>query len=68
MYVSYEIPSLMIGTVGGGTGLPTQKECLQMMGCYGRVSYLSYKVVINSHMVLYRAESIDWQRLLLDIA
>ncbi|KAJ3411412.1 hypothetical protein HDV05_002292 [Chytridiales sp. JEL 0842] len=28
--------NLVIGTVGGGTGLPTQKECLSMMGCYGR--------------------------------
>ncbi|KAJ3412932.1 hypothetical protein HDV05_008720 [Chytridiales sp. JEL 0842] len=27
---------LVIGTVGGGTGLPTQRECLEMMGCYGR--------------------------------
>ncbi len=29
------LPSLVIGTVGGGTGLPTQKECLELMGCYG---------------------------------
>jgi hypothetical protein len=27
--------NLVIGTVGGGTGLATQKECLAMMGCYG---------------------------------
>lgn len=29
------MPSLVIGTVGGGTNLPTQKECLQIMGCDG---------------------------------
>ena len=29
------IPSLIIGTVGGGTSLPTQRECLELMGCYG---------------------------------
>ncbi len=29
------LPSLVIGTVGGGTGLPTQKECLNIMGCSG---------------------------------
>ena len=29
------IPSLAIGTVGGGTSLPTQRECLEMMDCYG---------------------------------
>lgn len=29
------IPSLTVGTVGGGTGLPTQNECLQIMECAG---------------------------------
>ncbi len=29
------LPSLVIGTVGGGTDLPTQNECLQIMGCAG---------------------------------
>ncbi len=29
------LPSLVIGTVGGGTHLPTQKDCLELMGCYG---------------------------------
>ncbi|MCP4131571.1 MAG: phosphotransferase [bacterium] len=29
------LPSLVIGTVGGGTKLPTQKDCLEIMGCYG---------------------------------
>lgn len=32
---SLTLPSLVIGTYGGGTGLPTQKECLEMMDCYG---------------------------------
>ncbi|HBK72200.1 MAG TPA: 3-hydroxy-3-methylglutaryl-CoA reductase [Flavobacteriaceae bacterium] len=35
LYVSLTLPSLMVGTVGGGTALPTQKECLQMVDCYG---------------------------------
>lgn len=30
-----ELPSLVIGTVGGGTGLSTQRECLEIMGCSG---------------------------------
>jgi hydroxymethylglutaryl-CoA reductase (NADPH) len=30
------LPGLVIGTIGGGTGLPTQKECLEIMGCYGK--------------------------------
>lgn len=34
-YWSVTLPSLIVGTCGGGTGLPTQRECLEMMGCYG---------------------------------
>jgi len=29
------LPNLMVGTVGGGTGLPTQKACLEIIGCHG---------------------------------
>ena len=35
LYVSLYIPNLLVGTVGGGTGLPTQRECLEIMKCYG---------------------------------
>lgn len=24
-----------MATYGGGTGLPTQRECLELLGCYG---------------------------------
>ena len=34
-YLSITIPSLIIATFGGGTGLPTQEECLKMLGCAG---------------------------------
>ena len=34
-YHSITIPSLIVATYGGGTGLPTQRECLQMLDCYG---------------------------------
>lgn len=36
LYISLTIPSLIVATYGGGTGLPTQKECLEVMGCYGK--------------------------------
>ncbi len=29
------IPNVTAGTIGGGTGLPTQRECLELMDCYG---------------------------------
>ncbi len=35
LYVSVNLPSLVIGTVGGGVALPTQRECLELIGCYG---------------------------------
>lgn len=35
LYVSLTVPNLIVGTVGGGTHLPTQAECLKIMGCYG---------------------------------
>ena len=35
LYVSVSLPNLIVGTVGGGTGLPTQRECLRMIGCEG---------------------------------
>jgi hydroxymethylglutaryl-CoA reductase (NADPH) len=34
-YYSVTIPSLIVATYGGGTGLATQRECLELMGCYG---------------------------------
>ncbi len=36
LYMSLTIPSLIVASYGGGTGLPTQHECLRMMGCVGR--------------------------------
>ena len=35
-YFSVTIPSLVVATYGGGTGLPTQRECLDVMDCYGK--------------------------------
>jgi hydroxymethylglutaryl-CoA reductase (NADPH) len=36
LYISLTIPSLIVATYGGGTGLATQRECLDLLGCYGR--------------------------------
>jgi hydroxymethylglutaryl-CoA reductase (NADPH) len=35
VYVSVTLPSLPVGTVGGGTGLETQQECLRIIGVAG---------------------------------
>ncbi len=34
-YFSITIPSLIVATYGGGTGLATQRECLELLDCYG---------------------------------
>ncbi len=34
-YFSITIPSLIVATYGGGTGLPTQREALDVLDCYG---------------------------------
>ena len=35
LYASVTLPNIMVGTVGGGTGLPSQKACLDIMGLHG---------------------------------
>lgn len=35
LYVALTLPALIVGTVGGGTALPTQKECIEMLKCSG---------------------------------
>lgn len=38
LYISITIPSLIVATHGGGTKLPTQRECLSILGCTERGS------------------------------
>jgi hydroxymethylglutaryl-CoA reductase (NADPH) len=35
LYVAVTLPNLIIGTVGGGTGLPSQRACLDVLGLAG---------------------------------
>ena len=34
-YYSITIPALIVASYGGGTGLATQRECVELLGCYG---------------------------------
>ena len=66
IYVSFTIPSLIVASYGGGTGLPTQKECLEMMGCYGKgkvmkLAEIMAAVALAGEMSLAAAiSSLDW--------
>ena len=35
LYIALTLPNLIVGTVGGGTRLPTAQECLAIMDCVG---------------------------------
>src|SRR5207248_5887442 len=35
LYASVTLPNIMVGTVGGGTGLPSQRACLDVLGLAG---------------------------------
>jgi hydroxymethylglutaryl-CoA reductase (NADPH) len=35
LHVSVTLPNLIVGTVGGGTGLPSQRSCLEILGLTG---------------------------------
>ncbi|HUJ50724.1 MAG TPA: hydroxymethylglutaryl-CoA reductase [Bryobacteraceae bacterium] len=66
LYISLTIPSLIVATHGGGTGLPTQRECLEIMGCSGkgkvnRLAEIVAGVALAGEISLGAAiSSLDW--------
>ena len=53
LYLSMTLPSLVVGTVGGGTALATQQECLQLMGCTGKARHvLQYLLYLFIYLLL----------------
>ena len=45
-YYSVTIPSLIVATYGGGTALATQRECLELLGCYGKGKVLKLAEIV----------------------
>lgn len=66
LYLSLTIPALIVATCGGGTGLSTQRECLQMLDCYGtnkvrKFAEIVASVVLAGEISLACAiSSLDW--------
>ena len=66
LYMSITIPSLIVATYGGGTSLPTQRECLEILGCVGKGKVLKFAeivagVVLAGELSLAAAiSSSDW--------
>jgi hydroxymethylglutaryl-CoA reductase (NADPH) len=46
LYMSLTIPSLIVATHGGGTGLATQRECLSILGCTERGSVKKFAEIV----------------------
>jgi len=47
-YISLTIPSLIVATYGGGTDFATQRECLEMMNCYGKGKVNKFAEIVAS--------------------
>jgi hydroxymethylglutaryl-CoA reductase (NADPH) len=66
LYISITIPSLIVATYGGGTSLATQRECLDILGCYGKNKVNKFAeivagVVLAGELSLGAAiSSLDW--------
>lgn len=66
LYISITIPSLIVATYGGGTGLPTQRECLELLDAYGagkvnKLAEIVAGVVLAGEISLGAAiSSSDW--------
>jgi hydroxymethylglutaryl-CoA reductase (NADPH) len=48
LYVSARLPNLVVGTVGGGTHLPTQTECLRLLGCVGAGTARKFAEIVGA--------------------
>jgi hydroxymethylglutaryl-CoA reductase (NADPH) len=64
--VSITLPSLIVATHGGGTHLPTQRECLEVLGCLGqgkvnKLAEIVAGVVLAGELSLAGAiSSLEW--------
>lgn len=66
LYLSITLPSLIVATCGGGTGLGTQQECLEILDCAGpgkaqKFAEIVGAVVLAGEISLASAiSSLDW--------
>lgn len=63
-YFSITLPSLILATYGGGTALPTQRECLQIMDCLGsgkalKLAEIAAALTLAGELSLGAAAKID---------
>jgi hydroxymethylglutaryl-CoA reductase (NADPH) len=51
LYASVTLPSLTVGTVGGGSAQGTSRECLQMLGCAGKGRAAKFAEVVAATLL-----------------
>ncbi|MEM8943306.1 MAG: hydroxymethylglutaryl-CoA reductase [Pseudomonadota bacterium] len=61
---SVTLPALILATYGGGTNLPTQRECLEIMGCFGKgkalkLAEIAAALVVAGELSLGAATRVD---------
>jgi hydroxymethylglutaryl-CoA reductase (NADPH) len=63
-YYSITLPALILATYGGGTNLATQRECLEIMDCYGpgkvlKLTEIAAALVVAGELSLGAATKVD---------
>ena len=61
---SVTLPALIVASYGGGTSLPTQKECLEILGCHGqdkalKLAEIAAALVVAGELSLGAATRVD---------
>jgi len=51
LYVAARLPNLVVATVGGGTALPTQQECLALLECVGDGTARKFAEIVGAALV-----------------
>ncbi len=51
LYVFARLPNLVVGTVGGGTNLPAQSECLALLDCRGDGTAPKFAEIVAATLV-----------------
>lgn len=51
LYAALKLPSIIVGTVGGGTALGTQKEALETIGCYGANKSQKFAEIVGTTLL-----------------
>ncbi len=63
-YFSITLPAIIVATYGGGTALPTQRECLEIMDCFGpgkalKLAEIAAALTVAGEISLGAASRID---------